>query len=200
MLSIEKVFLKNNIFGDYVFLDFIAFFLLGSSLKLIDFSFDKGFVSKKPFLRFPLVLLAGLTAGFWVYVMSLSVASATILAAILISVFVAKKIDNVAFLVGLIIILFSLLFFQTVFHFLWVPLIFISLAGVLDEIGNDYVDKNKVNKFVDFFFKHRFVMKLGVLAFGLLNFFEFIYFIAFLFFDLGYDLVQYFLSKNKFFS
>jgi hypothetical protein len=78
-----------------------------------------------------------------------------------------------------------------------IALISISLAGVLDEVGNDFVDKNNVyhnvkyfGKYIHLFFEYRFVMKIAVFSFAFLNFFSFTYFFAFLAWDVGYALIM----------
>ncbi len=60
---------------------------------------------------------------------------------------------------------------------------------MIDEIGNDYVDSHKTKKIVDFFFLHRFVMKIGVALLCFFGVMAFYYLVAFLFFDLSYDMI-----------
>jgi hypothetical protein len=172
----------------YFYLIF-SFFLLGALIKFIDDCFDEGLASKS-FATLSAVIVSVL----WAYNMSLSAASATILAAIVIGVVVKGKVDNIAFQIGVLAI-GTILFFFGFFQFLWFPLILISLAGIIDEIGNDFVDEKNIylrgnsGKFVHLFFEYRMFMKIVVFLFAWFAFFDLIYFIAFLFWDLGYIFV-----------
>jgi len=175
-----------------------AYAVLGGGIKYIDDAFDE-----KTFSKIKAVLLAPFLGGLWAFTMTLHPASATILAAIVLAVLLRGKIDNLAFMVGTVTII-TALFFSGLATFLWLPLILITLAGVLDEVGNDYVDKNfKANKFIYIFFEYRFTMKLAVLYFAAINYFVWVYFFAFIAFDVAYALVMHYsmnlAHKRKFY-
>ena len=181
-------FLNQLIFSQPIitWLFFIASYaILGGGIKYIDDAFDE-----KTFSKISALLFMPLLAVFGAVVMTLSAESATILGAIVVAVFLKGKIDTIAFKIGLISLI-AILFFMGFFNFLWIPLIIIAIAGVLDEVGNDYVDKHlNVRKPIRLFFEFRFVMKLAVLYFAAVGTFAWFYFFAFIAFDIAYALVM----------
>jgi len=171
---------------------FSSFFLLGAGIKYVDDAFDE-----KIFFKSIALVVAPLLGILWGITMALNNITGTLLLAILLAVLFKGKIDNVAHITGFLVIIF-LLFVFGFFSFLLIPLIFITIAGIIDEIGNDIADKKIVfsnNYFINIFFlkffEFRFTMKLAVLAFALMNFFSLIYFVAFILFDLGYHLMAF---------
>ncbi len=162
----------------------VSFPFLGALLAAIDAAFDRAAFSKRAAF-----LLAIPTALLFAFTMLSSAPAATILMAVLLSCLLGRKVDNLAFFVGAIIVV-AVLYWASAFSFLIAPLIVLTIAGVLDEVGNNYADKNTVKvKFVELFFRYRFFMKIAVLAFALLGAFEMVYFAAFLLFDIAYGRV-----------
>lgn len=167
-----------------------SFFLLGAGIKYVDDAFDERTFNKKI-----AIILAPLLGILWAFTMAIDSIAATLLLAILLAVLFKGKIDNMAHIAGFLSII-VLLFFLNVFSFLLVPLVFITLAGIIDEIGNDFADKKGrfssyyyFNLFWLKFFEYRITMKLAVLAFALLGYYPLFYFVAFFLFDLGYHLL-----------
>jgi hypothetical protein len=192
---IFKEILMQDAFIYSVFL-VVSYFLLGASIKYIDDAFDE-----KTFPRTVALILAPVTAIYWGYIMALSPISALILTAVIIGVVVKGKIDNIAFIMGVLCVYVAFFFLSSSpldFIFIYpIALISISIAGILDEVGNDFVDKNNIyhtvkhfGKYIHLFFEYRFVMKIVVFSFALLNFFPLIYFFAFLAWDIGYASVM----------
>ncbi|GEM_PF-439987 len=168
-----------------------AFAILGGGIKYIDDAFDENTFSK-----LKAMLLAPVLGVFWAYTMSLNPAAATILAAVVLDVFFSGKIDTLAFMIGTITI-FSALFLGGLINFLWIPLILITLAGIIDEKGNDFVDKHpSINRFVRLFFEYRFVMKIAVGVFAYLGYYAWVYFAAFLAFDIAYAIIMLYSKKR----
>ena len=175
---------------------FVSFWVLGAGVKYIDDAFDEHTFSKK--IAF---LLAPILGIFWAYTMSLSLPATTILLAIVIGVFIKGKIDNLAHQIGLVCIL-AVVFFSGFFEVLWIPLVIITFFGVVDEIGNDFIDEHNVyskmfptGKLVHLFFEYRFAMKVAVFTFAFFGFFEYLYFVAFLGFDIGYAMLTKYSEK-----
>lgn len=204
------LFLNEIIYSELItgFFFIMMFFLLGLLVKFIDDAFDE-----KAYPRKIALIVAPITAIFWAYVMSLDSIAALLLTAIIVGVLVKGKIDNIAFIIAVLSVYFAY-FFIGDWNFildstLLVLLVIISIAGIIDEIGNDFVDKKNIykkgilGKLVHWFFEYRFVMKLTVLIFALLGFYSLIFFVAFFFWDLGYELVmhytKYILHKRKFY-
>jgi hypothetical protein len=163
---------------------FIAFAIIGGGLKFIDEAFDEGIFNKKL-----AILLAPLLVVIWVWLSVADPISAIILFSILFSVLLSGKIDNFVFKISTLTLI---LFFVSTGSFgsVWMPLLILVAMGLLDEKGNDYVDENKTNKVVEFFFLHRFSMKLGVLALCTTSILPWLYLFAFLTFDIAYDYID----------
>jgi hypothetical protein len=168
-----------------------AFAIIGGGLKYIDDAFDEDIFSKKKAILIApiIVIIAG--------ILSLKdTASQTVLFSILLSVLIGGKVDNYVFKLSsigflLLLSLPSFCLYGTP-NFLWTPLLIITIMGVIDEKGNDYVDKNKTNKLIYFFFEHRFTMKIGVLSVCGFQFLAWLYLFAFLSFDSAYESVRIF--------
>jgi hypothetical protein len=161
----------------------IAFAIIGGGLKFIDDAFDNDAFNKNI-----AILLAPLLVAIWIWLTVIDRISGVILLSILFSVLSTGKIDNLVFKTStMALILFHVIFAQ--FGSLWVPLLILIAMGLLDEKGNDYVDENKTHKLVEFFFLHRFSMKLGIFAICAGSIFPLLYFFAFLAFDISYDAI-----------
>jgi hypothetical protein len=182
-----------------MFFFFLIYTLLGLGIKYIDAAYDEKTVSKN------IALCISPMLGFlWAFAMLINIYSATILLAILLGVYLKKKIDNYAFLLGFFTILVIIIPFGV--ELLLLPLVFLTTAAVMDELGNDIIDnnkkKNKINKFsyqiALYFFGHRYLMKIGVLYLVLLNIYPWFFLIALIFFDEAYILMHlYSMSRLK---
>ncbi|KYK20762.1 hypothetical protein AYK25_04490 [Thermoplasmatales archaeon SM1-50] len=173
----------------YFFL--IAYPILGAGLKYIDDAFDELTFNKKI-----AVLLAPILGLFWAYTMIIDPVSATILLAVLIGVFLKGKIDNYAHGLGLAVI--AVILIAAGVQLLFLPLIVLIAAAVLDEVGNDIVDYNRtsldksnfLHKGIIAFFDQRWVTKIAVLYVALLGVFPWYFFLAMLLFDGAYLVVR----------
>lgn len=194
--------INESTFLNYLFL-IISYAILGGGVKYIDDAFDEGTFSKNKAL-----LLIPFLAVFGAWILTTSIASATILMAIVLGVLIKGKIDNIAFKIGFFVLI-AILFFFGYLNFLWVLLIILTLSGIIDEIGNDYADRKNLyakgdplSKFFHLFFEYRFTMKVFVFSFAFLGFFGWQYFLAFLAFDLAYAGVMHYsnrlIRKGKF--
>jgi hypothetical protein len=167
---------------DFEFLIIFSFGIIGAGLKFIDDIFDKDIFNKKIaiVLAPPLVML-------WILLSVVDPISAMILFSVLFSVLLAGKLDNFVFKISaLVLILFFMLACSS--DSLSVPLLILTIAGIIDEKGNNYVRQHKTNNAVEFFFLHRFFMKMGVLTLCVTPFLRWLYLFAFLAFDIAYDL------------
>jgi len=167
----------------------IAFAFIGAGLKYIDCAFDEDvFNTRIAIACVPVVLIV------WIWVSILDVAAATILFAILFAVLLSGKVDNVAFLIGAVVALCTLLFVVDV---LWIPLMILTIFGIVDEKGNDYVDRHQLNKSYRFVFKYRGGMELCMLGLCMFSVFPWIYLFAFLIFDGAYLLMGFYGTTRK---
>ena len=158
----------------------LPFSIVGGGLKFIDDAFDEKIYSQTLALA-----MAPFIVGVWLYISFVDAFSATILFSVLAGVLISGKIDNVIFIVSTIVILLLASFIGL--NIFWIPFVVLTFAGILDEFGNNYVDNNDASRFVEFFFLHRFVMKIFVFSLCIISVFPWIYFFAFLGFDLCYE-------------
>jgi len=178
---------------------FISYTILGAGIKYIDAAYDEHTFDKRIALLF-----APLLGLFWSFTMLLHPVSATILLAVALSVLLKGKIDNRAFLIGFAVIAGVLLFMGM--HVAVLPLVFLTTAGVLDELGNDVIDYNKKDwkesvfrhQFSKYFFGRRYFMKAAVLVLVIMGVLPVVYLIAFILFDEAYIVVgMYSETKRK---
>ncbi|MFH1586654.1 MAG: hypothetical protein ABID38_02260 [Candidatus Diapherotrites archaeon] len=178
-MAIEEL-IFTDIFTQAAFF-IVSFALLGAGIKYVDDAFDERTFSRKNAL-----VIAVITAILWAWVMSIHPAAATILGAVVIAVLLKGKVDNIAFQIGVLAIL-GIMFVSGYFEFFLFPMAIIAIAGIADELGNDYVDKHpKINIWIYYFFEYRFVMKLAVALFAFLETYSWIFFFAFVAFDIAY--------------
>ena len=178
----------------------LAFAIIGGGLKYIDDAFDEDLFNKKiAVLIAPVIVIVACILAIK------DTASQTVLFSILLSVLIGGKVDNLIFKVSSIAFLLLLLlpsfYLYGKVNFLLTPLIIITIMGIIDEKGNDYVDENKTNKLIHFFFEHRFSMKIGMLTVCVFQFLEPFYLFAFLGFDGAYESIrifEYLYSYDKF--
>ena len=129
--------------------------------------------------------------------------SATILLAITAGVLLKGKIDNLAHLLGFCIAVIIIIAVGV--QLLIMPLLILAVAALLDEVGNDLVDQNKINhnktdlghRLVVSFFDQRWVLKLVVLGIALIGIIPLYFFFAILLFDGAYILVRRYSKSQK---
>ena len=164
-----------------------AYSILGAGIKYIDDAFDKHIFNKKMALAItPFLSILG------VYAMIIDPVSATILLAVLCGVLIKGKVDNIAFAIGFVIVIALIALIGV--NLLILPLMLLGAAAVLDEVGNDYIDANKekinqkkiLNKFIMYFFGHRWIMKIAIFSLAIAGIIPLFFFIAMTLFDYTY--------------
>lgn len=201
----------------YVFI-LLSYAFLGGGIKYVDQAYDVDVFS-----RGKANVVAVLSAVLMAYLMIFDSSSTIIFFSVLFVVAITKKIDNLAFYVGAGILLFlpflaGILGFGVtdVLHLEWLPFGVLIFSGILDEVGNDWADarrklkrKNNLRNGVDSslpksfgesFFEYRFMMKLALLFLVVAGFFHFLYFFAFLLFDVMYFFVEWYSFHIKYYS
>jgi len=177
--------------GTNIYFLLLIYPVLGAGIKYIDAAFDNDAFNKN--LAFAIALFLGL---LWSFVMCTNAVSATILFAVVLSVFLKGKIDNRAFLLGFGVIVFLILVCGIQIALL--PLVLLTVAGVLDEVGNDIIDYNRNDlqesrfrhQFLKYFLGRRYVMKATLFLLVIMNLVPMMYLIAFILFDEAYILVE----------
>ncbi|MEE8565060.1 MAG: hypothetical protein V3S79_01600 [Candidatus Thermoplasmatota archaeon] len=190
------------VFQDNMYFFFLAYFLLGGGIKYIDAAFDD-----KVFKKRNAIIIAPFLGILWSYTMLINEISASILLAVLIAVLIKGKIDNMAHLIGLItIIIFGIfiILFIDGNGFMLLPLIFLTSAGIIDEVGNDIIDYNKSQKkvrfrynFLIYFFGRRYLMKTAIIYIALIGLFPLYFVLAFIFFDESYIIIDLYSQSKK---
>lgn len=184
------------ILKDNMYFFFLSYFILGGGIKFIDAAFDEKAFDKKY-----AIIIAPLLGILWAYSMLINEISATILLSVLIAVLIKGKIDNIAHLLGLITIMIFgvfIIFFLDGNGFMILPLLFLTSAGLIDEIGNDVIDYDKKfcnkKKFIYvfglYFFGRRYLMKVAILYLALMAVFPLYFLIAFILFDESYIIMD----------
>ena len=161
-----------------------TFAIIGFGLKYIDDAFDEELFNKSVAM-----LLAPILVLLWARVSIYDSFSATILFAILLAVLIAGKVDNLIFRISSIVLILSL-FVTKMLDLSLIPLFSLTVLGVADELGNDYVDNQKTHEICEFIFSHRCCMKVGVLGLCCVFLLPWLYLIAFLAFDSTYEAVR----------
>jgi hypothetical protein len=175
---------KGTLYAVYALGIVAAFAIIGYGLKYIDDAFDEARFSKRRAM-----LMAPLLVALWACVSIYDAGSATVLFAILFAVLLSGKVDNPVFKLSAIALL-AMLFLALMSRFSYMPLAVLTVLGIADEKGNDYADVNRLGELPEFFFAHRCSMKVGTLGLCLASFLPWLYLLAFLAFDLAYEVVR----------
>ena len=170
-----------------LYLLFLTYAILGAGIKYVDDAFDK-----KVFNRSMAIAVTPFLSIIGAYSMITDPVSATILLAVLCGVLLKGKIDNIAFALGFVIVIIIALYAGA--QFLVLPLVILTAAAILDEVGNDYIDskkdklnmKNPVHVFEKYFLGHRWIMKTAILYLAVLNLVPILFFLAMILFDYSY--------------
>jgi hypothetical protein len=164
----------------------LAFAIIGGGLKYIDDAFDEDIFSKKIAM-----VIAPIIVIIWICLSLSDSVSATILFSILFAVLLTGKIDNLVFKMSSIVLIL-ILSLTRMLNLLWIPFFILIGMGIADEKGNDYADNHATLKLGEFFFSHRFCMKIGVLGLCMFSLLPWLYLFAFLAFDGAYESVRMF--------
>jgi len=130
------------------------------------------------------------------YLIFLSPDAASILLAIAIGTFVTGKIDNKYFILAFLIVSISgiLAFFFDRLNI--VAFFALFLGSALDELMHELSSNIKFPRVINWIFEYRFIMRFFAIALWLFNALEFLYLIAFFFWDLGYEMKEWFERKK----
>jgi len=106
-----------------------SYLLLGAGIKYIDQAYDIGVFSKHK-ANFVAILCGILMA----YLVVTDSTSAMIFLAMVISLAITRKIDNIAFYIGTALILIIPVIFNGILKIQWFPFGILVLSGIVDEI------------------------------------------------------------------
>jgi hypothetical protein len=168
---------------------------LGAGIKYIDQAYDRGIFS-----RTKAKITAVLCGLLMAYLVVTDPPSTAIFLGMITALLVTKKVDNTGFYLGIAIVAAVPLVFSNYVRISWIPIALFALTGILDEIGNDWADRRREKRafgicantdpqhycFIEKFFSYRMAMKCAVFLLAASSVFPWIYFFAFLLFDLSY--------------
>jgi hypothetical protein len=168
----------------------ITFGVLGAGIKYIDDAYDLG-VFRKDTALFMAVLM-GLLMGS---VSAIDALSATFFLSFIVFALITRKIDNLAFAIGTLLV-FVIPVVRSIYQpsdytINWLILSTLIFSGWVDEEGNLLADKKKIKGMLYQFFRYRIFMKIIVFLLAILHVIPFIYFIAFMAYDLSYISVSF---------
>jgi hypothetical protein len=166
----------------------LGYAFLGGGLKYIDQAYDENAFSK--FFAKILAVLLGFIMG---YLMAVDTYFSTAyLAAMIVGVFVAKKIDNFSFIIVVTGALFSLCIFSLFYsiHLSILPFLFFSTATFLDEICDEEAHRKKFNKHLRKFFQLRPLSDITLFGLILSGFFNWFYLLPYYAFFISYITVE----------
>jgi hypothetical protein len=140
---------------------YLAYLAAGFTLKIGDDLLDE--LGRPQLAWYPLAI-SGILFG---YLMTISEWDLVLLTSIVIAVLASGKVNKPQFIVGFVLIFATLVILGVPLSTDWLSwltlLIILFLAAVLDEKGNDWVDRDHSPRAYRFF-KYRFSLKLVALA------------------------------------
>lgn len=166
----------------------ILYGFLGGSIKYIDQAYDEGSFSIRTSIA--LAVLAGTVMGF--LMARDSPFSTAFFAAMLISLVLARKIDNLAFAAGTGLAVISLLAFYPTSQvtFLAVPIAAFLVAGFVDEIADGLVHRYDLRGAVQVFLNYRPFSDFALFGMVVAGMFEWTYLLPYFAFTFSYLLVE----------
>ncbi len=167
-----------------IYIIVILYAFLGAAIKFIDQAYDEERYSRK--LANVIAIVAGITMGG---LMALdSPFSTAFYGAMILSLVLARKIDNRAFLAGTLIAALTLLVLWPVTGpvVLLAPLVIFILAGFLDEVVDDLAQKAQAPKIVRWVMLYRPLSDVALVAMMLLGWFPWYYLVPYFAFTFAY--------------
>ncbi|MCK9152403.1 hypothetical protein [Methanobacterium alcaliphilum] len=140
----------------------LGYALSGFLMKLSDDAFDE-----KQDKKFAMIsgIICGILIGFLVVE---SVDATYIFFGIFLGTLFSRKIDGMHHILTMIAFL-AITFIFGIGEIEILPLLICSLSAYLDEIGNDNLKISEKSRYLEFFFRYRFTMKIAILILSLLG-------------------------------
>ncbi|MFA6049231.1 MAG: adenosylmethionine decarboxylase [Candidatus Micrarchaeia archaeon] len=173
-------------------LEFALPFVDGLLVKLTDAQVDEKILSLFSRMQYATAIAYGAVSG---YLLSTSAEFSTVFLAVAIGVLLGKKIDRPAHQYAFATLFATIAVFGVKAPNLPLLALFV-IMGAADEYASDFAESRKgLNKAVAWFFSRRFLLDLAALGVSLATG-NYAYFFAIFSFDIGYQLVSWFASKN----
>ena len=166
----------------------VTYAFLGGSIKFIDQAYDEHSFDRRSANL--VAILAGVVMGF--LMVADSPFSTAFFVAMLISLFVAKKMDNLAFVIGALVAVGSFLLFfgQYDVILLLFPIVGFLLAGFVDELMDELAHRWELRGTMESFLTYRPFSDIALVIMVLLGIFGWVYLIPYFAFTLAYMFVE----------
>jgi hypothetical protein len=166
----------------------VTYAFLGGSIKFIDQAYDEHSFDRRSANL--VAILAGVVMGF--LMAADSPFSTAFFVAMLISLFVAKKMDNLAFVIGALVAVGSFLLFfgQYDVILLLFPIVGFLLAGFVDELMDELAHRWELRGTMESFLTYRPFSDIALVIMVLLGVFGWVYLIPYFAFTLAYMFVE----------
>jgi len=166
----------------------VTYAFLGGSIKFIDQAYDEHSFDRRSANL--VAILAGVVMGF--LMVADSPFSTAFFVAMLISLFVAKKMDNLAFVIGALVAVGSFLLFfgQYDVILLLFPIVGFLLAGFVDELMDELAHRWELRGTMESFLTYRPFSDIALVIMVLLGVFGWVYLIPYFAFTLAYMFVE----------
>ncbi|MDW5564265.1 MAG: hypothetical protein SA339_13705 [Methanomassiliicoccus sp.] len=171
---------------------------LGGSIKFIDQAYDEKAFSVRA--ANVVAVMSGLVMG---YLMAVdSPFSTAFYSAMLISLVMARKIDNRAFALGTVLAVASLLAFYPSSNVQWAlwPIMAFLVAGFVDEVADGMVDKYGIQGGLQMFLNYRPFSDIALFVMILAGAFSWLYLLPYFGFTFSYLLVERYSEKELSFT
>jgi uncharacterized membrane protein len=163
----------------------LGFGLCGALIKYIDQAYDVGAFDKRKALFFGII--AGVLMGSFVAIDSVA---GMIFLSFVIFAFFTRKVDNPPFYIVATLTFLIPMIAATLYNLIIQIDLFIFgsfiFSGIIDEEGNRRAYNHNFPRLIAQFFRYRMFMKVVVFILALLNYYDIIYFVAFMAYDLAY--------------
>ena len=166
----------------------VTYAFLGGSIKFIDQAYDERSFDRRSANM--VAILAGVVMGF--LMAADSPFSTAFFVAMLISLFVAKKMDNLAFVIGALAAVGSFLLFFSQYDvvLLLFPIVGFLLAGFVDEFMDELAHRWELRGTMESFLTYRPFSDIALVIMVLLGVFGWVYLIPYFAFTLAYMFVE----------
>jgi len=166
----------------------VTYAFLGGSIKFIDQAYDEHSFDRRSANL--VAILAGVVMGF--LMVADSPFSTAFFVAMLISLFVAKKMDNLAFVIGALVAVGSFLLFFSQYDviLLLFPIVGFLLAGFVDELMDELAHRWELRGTMESFLTYRPFSDIALVIMVLLGIFGWVYLIPYFAFTLAYMFVE----------
>ncbi len=166
----------------------ILYAFLGGAIKYVDEAYDESAFST--FSANGLAVLAGMVMGALMAVDSPF--STAFFAAMLISLFIAKKIDNIAFVAGTVFAIMTVALLSHYYPVTWlaIPIALFLLAGFIDEIGDNFAHKHQLPDWISNILHYRPFSDLALLGVIVMGGFSILYIVPYFAFTFSYIAIK----------